>query len=60
MRYTLRCVKLNGDSEYYDKVHFINTSSKSVSMYFKDDVIRIAIKDYRYIKIIPNKEVNNE
>ena len=56
MRYTLRCCKLNGDSVYYDDVHFINTSSKTVTIYFKEKIKRIQLKDYRYIKLIPNDQ----
>lgn len=61
MRYEIRAVTHDGLCVVWSNIRFLTTSSSRMTLYTcSGNVLFLYFKNYRYVKIVPNKEVNNE
>ena len=60
MRVKIRAVTHDGLCVCYENIRFLTTSSSRMTLYTCDgEVMFLYFKNYRYIKVVPNKEVYN-
>lgn len=58
MKIKIRAVTHDGLCVCWDNICFMQTSSKKITLYTRyGGTIKLDLKNYRYIKIVPNVEV---